>query len=170
VIVTALGHSVNRLGEPKRFNLGDRNTRLLVDTISQTFLDMKPDGFIYSGRLGFDMMAALVAMNAGIPYVIMSPYRGYMRSRTANWPSEAIEYFELLAGNARRVRYVSGPYAANKEERHLRQVIRHCDCVLALWNGENNNMAEIVRLSWSMRRDVRNLWSDYVQRATGKSI
>ena len=42
-------------------------------------------------------------------------------------------------------------------------MVNDCDLLLALWNGTSGGTANCIRYANSVKREIRNLWSDYAK-------
>ena len=98
--IVVLGHKPPELGGYREDNPVARSVRARLREVLEAKVAMFPDLVVVSGlRLGAEMLGAEVAVDLGLPLVVVLPYP---KPHTP-WPKESREHFEDLCAGAREV-------------------------------------------------------------------
>lgn len=126
-----------------------------------------PHNLIIGGHLGFDMIVGEVARDMKLPYQIALPYPTYHKK----WQGEDLRRIEDLKVHASSVKSVSrGGSSKAKFERRDRWIIDRSTCVMALWDGMPGRTEEVIKIAYSRRTPVENIWREFVSIASANLL
>lgn len=113
----------------------DHATNTVKAVLREKYYQYNVEAVISGMALGFDMLAAEVAIEEEIPLVAAIPFNGH----TELWPSKEKGRFVSLIEQAWKVHVVSkGKYAIWKLHARNRFIINRSDFLLAYWSGSKS--------------------------------
>lgn len=115
---------------------GHRKLEHDVDLVRETFREKlhqyEAEAVVTGMALGFDMLAAEVAVEESIPFIAAIPCRG----QTTSWPREQKERWRDLIDKAWKTKIVSpGAFAIWKLFERNRWIVERSNLMLYYWNG-----------------------------------
>ncbi|RWI35482.1 SLOG family protein [Mesorhizobium sp.] len=121
-----------------------------------------PKHIVAAGALGFDMVVTEAARALGIPYVLALPYKGF----EMRWKDGPRQRLLSLIMDAARIHYVSSAgYSELKMRKRNQWMVDNSDWTLALWSGRKGSTANTIMYAWSRRKQVKNIWPEFVKQA-----
>lgn len=140
------------------------NYEKLVNFYKSLYVRFGDNLEINSGMaLGADQAAAEAALDMGIPYHAILPFKG----QDNNWFHESkVKYNYLLSGASSIIcLHDRLPRDKNEATRLLNKrneaIVDHSENILALWNGEESGTANCIRYANSQNITVWNCWKDW---------
>ncbi|MER9176254.1 DUF1273 domain-containing protein [Mesorhizobium sp. M0955] len=127
----------------------------------------QPSHLITGGTIGFSLVITEAARALKIPYTLALPFKSY-RKRWTDGPRDRLE---SLIEDAASVEYISSDgYSDYKMRRRDHWMIDHSDWVMALWSGRQGGTANAIMYAWSRRKQVKNIWPEFVKQASEKTL
>lgn len=124
---------------------------------------IKPEKVISGMALGFDTVAAEVAVTLEIPFIAAVPFPGQEKS----WPEDSQQHYNMLLALADDVVYVSpennhgGIYQIRNE-----WMVDRADMVLACWNGFKGGTRNCIE--YALKKEVPVWRMDPTTRKEGR--
>lgn len=125
------GHRPSRLGNEYNGN-GPYSTYLRSELLKVIKI-MKPVKIISGMALGFDTIAAELALAHNISLIAAIPFMG----QEIKWPkSSQDKYYQILLDSLTTREYISGPgYSKEKMFKRDEWIVDNCDHLVAAWDG-----------------------------------
>jgi len=142
-VVAVTGHRFYERDEPP-------GLRIRLASLLQ---DLDPRGCLTGMAIGFDMLAAEVCRDLGIPYLAAVPFKG----QESRWPPAVRARYQRLLDTAIQVRFISQPgYAAWKLEARNRWMIDHANLVVAYFTGKPGGTANCLQYAKGLGIEILN--------------
>jgi uncharacterized phage-like protein YoqJ len=138
MVVATAGHRPQKLG-----GFTDETNRKLIMTAEYMLAEVKPTEVISGMALGWDIAVAYVAHQNGLPVIASIPCYG----QELKWSEQAQKtYHKLLqAADYCHIEYLSYADEMSSDQyvealkMRNRWMVRNCNKVVALWNGDNTS-------------------------------
>lgn len=146
------------------------NYKKLVDFYKSIYPRLGSNLEIYSGMaLGADQAAAEAALDMGIPYYALVPFKGQENM----WRHESKVKYSYLLNGAEAIICLHDRQPRDKNEavtllnKRNEAIVDNSDNVLALWNGEESGTANCMRYANKQGINVWNCWKDWLEFRNG---
>lgn len=150
MILAGTGHRPDKLGGYSPTTLAK------LKGLATLCLDQSSPTRVISGMaLGWDQALAEACVDAKIPFDAYIPFEG----QENRWPADSQRRYRELLAKARRINVTSFTPHISAFNRRNRDMIRDCDMLLALWNGDQRGgTANAVNDAMAVRREILNVW------------
>jgi uncharacterized phage-like protein YoqJ len=164
MIIAGTGHRPNKLG-----GYGDDVQEKLLELALHSLDHLKPERVISGMALGWDQALAAAALIRGTYLIAAVPFA----SQASRWPAASQRTYESLLKKADRVVFVdeengcrdAGEYSVLKMHQRNEWMVRSCDRLLALWNGdETGGTANCIQFARSLNVPITNAWQAWTER------
>jgi uncharacterized phage-like protein YoqJ len=119
--------------------------------IRRLLSEYKPEKIISGGAVGIDQMAAEIAIELNIPFVMAIPHIDQERF----WPEASKKCYHILLKKAQSVIVVSeGGYAAWKMQARNQYLVDNCDLLIAFWRGIAGGTANCIEYAKKSGREM----------------
>lgn len=156
--IAVTGHRPNKIG-----GYSDLAQEMLIDFAADWIVrqDDEDELEIITGMaLGWDQAVAEAAILTGTPFHAYIPFEG----QELRWPESSQNYYRSLLKQAADVTVAcTGKYEPWKMQARNEIMVRHCDRLVALWNGTTGGTANCVRCAEKVGRECVNLWPEWVR-------
>lgn len=135
------------------------NYRQLVQFARNTISALQPTTVISGGAIGWDQALAQAAINLDIPLHLYIPFPG----QESNWPWKTKAYYKQLLEKAKEVKICSSEgYAAWKMQKRNEDMVRDCNKLLALFNGQRGGTYNCIQFAEKTHREIINCWPQWL--------
>lgn len=139
VTVGVTGHRPKSLGL-KTFKTNEAPWPVAYDLATQFIYEHGATRLVSGGALGFDMIAAKAAIDAGLELELALPFVGYNA-----WAPKDKSRLVWLRNRAVDWYYVCDPgYATWKYQRRNEALVDRSDILLAFWNGSKSGTGNCI--------------------------
>lgn len=120
---------------------------------------VRPDWIISGMALGWDMIAAEVGIELGIPVHCYIPFR----EQGSKWPPKSLERYNGIIDAADCLFICSKEYHPGAFHKRDELMVRNSDIVYALWNPVVNTGGTYHTVKYAEKQDrtIVNFWRDY---------
>jgi uncharacterized phage-like protein YoqJ len=130
MIIAFTGHRPNKLGS---YKLPNPIYIHVCQQIEKVLKELKPEKVISGMAQGTDLWAANIAYKLNIPFIAAVPFIGQEKA----WPEKSQKIYHNLLNKAIETVIVSdGGYAAYKMQARNEYMCKHCDKLIAVYNGD----------------------------------
>jgi uncharacterized phage-like protein YoqJ len=148
LIVAFTGHRPDKLGG---YKLPNPTYLHVCQQIDKTLKELKPEKVISGMALGVDQWAAHIAYKLGIPFLAAVPFEGQEKA----WPKQSqFTYHLLMKMASEKVIVNPGGYSADKMRARNEWMVRHCDKLIAIWDGTPGGTGNCVRYAQSVNKEI----------------
>lgn len=154
MIIAGTGHRPDKLGG----YLPTIDSWLRAHLINELYAyHPKVEKVISGMALGFDMALAEAALGLNLPLSAYVPFIGQENL----WPSSSITRYRDILNKADEVVVVCpGDFAVWKLHERNRRMVKDCDTLIALWNGDKSGGTfNCVQYAMGLNKEVNNCWS-----------
>lgn len=132
MILSLTGHRPNRLN--KEWDMDGPMSWEILSEVADAFDELKPTKILNGMALGFDQIAAQVALLRKIPIEACIPYEG----QESNWSKKAqARYWDLLNNPLVTVNILTdGGFANWKFHHRNKYMVNNSNALLMCWNGD----------------------------------
>ena len=107
--------------------------------------------FIVGGALGIDTLAALIALDFHIPYVLAVP----CAEHDSKWTKRSRDVYEWIKQQAEHVHYVSiKPYSSSCMQQRNQFMVDHAHALYAVWNGTSGGTENCINYAKSVNKPI----------------
>ena len=152
MILAGTGHRPEYLG-------GHDVLPKLVSYATEALEHRKPERLLSGMALGWDQALAQAAVNLGIPFSAIIPFRG----QESIWPDGSKRLYHDLLSRAHEIVVVSqGGYATWKYIKRDQWLVDQSDAMLALWSGiKKGGTYQCLVYAERVGRPIDNLWAGW---------
>ncbi len=138
MIISFSGHRLDKIG---KLSLDNEKYKFLYSETERMLKELKPEKVISGMAVGYDQIAAVIALRLGIPVLAAIPFIGQENV----WPEKGkILYHKILDKCMEKHIICEGGYSAHKLQIRNEWMVDNSDMVLALWNSSLGGTANCI--------------------------
>ena len=124
----------------------------LRNELERKFIQYKPDTVISGVAQGFDTIAALLAIDHGIPLIAVVPFIGQEKQ----WSKQAQElYNKILSHPKTIVKVICAPGVAKwKYQKRNVWIVNECDKLIGATDGQPSGTENCLNYARSIEKDI----------------
>lgn len=157
MILSLTGHRPNRLNKEWDMD-GPMSWEIMIE-VADMFDELKPTKILNGMALGFDQIAAKVALLRGIPIEACIPYEG----QESKWSQKAqARYIDMLNNPLVKVNIMTeGGFANWKFHYRNKYMVNNSAALVCCWNGDKEGgTASCVEYAHEKGIQVYNIWKE----------
>jgi uncharacterized phage-like protein YoqJ len=148
MILAVTGHRPDKLGG---WHIPNPVFDIIVERMDKALMELQPDIVITGMSLGVDQWMAELCIENDIPFWAAVPFEGQANV----WPEHSqARYYEILEHAAKIMNVSPGPYERSKMHIRNRWMVKHCDLLLAVWDGSSGGTRHCVNSALEIGRKI----------------